>query len=75
MRDIAKLEDFLSSDEKPKDCMTLSQLDGFLHGIACSPIFISAAEWFPTALAGPGESFPDKVIERILKMTPKFLGT
>ncbi len=46
MRDLAKLDEFLSSSDKPKDCMTLFELDGFLHGIAngrCEPFGLVSA--------------------------------
>ena len=52
MLDLETLDSFLSSDESPDDCMMLSDLDGFLHGVACSPVLISAEEWMPIAIGG-----------------------
>lgn len=39
-----RLDEYLSSDDSPEECMMISDLDGFLHGIACSPVFIPADE-------------------------------
>lgn len=43
--DIEKLDTYLSSDQSPEDCMQLSDLDGFLTGIVCSPELIPPSEW------------------------------
>ena len=45
--------------------MLLSDLDGFLHGIACSPDLISSHEWMPVALGAPPEDVPGWVLEKI----------
>jgi hypothetical protein len=37
MVDLEKLDAYLSSDASPEDSLTLSDLDGFLTGILCSP--------------------------------------
>lgn len=39
------LDDFLRSDRAPEECMQLSDLDGFLTGIAVSPDMILPTEW------------------------------
>ena len=65
MIDLERLDAFLSSDESPEDCMMLSDLDGFLHGIACSPEFIPSHDWMPVALGGAPQDVPDWVIEAI----------
>jgi uncharacterized protein len=39
------LEDFLLSDRAPESVMMLSDLDGFLTGIAVSPDLIMPSEW------------------------------
>ena len=52
MKELANLDTFLCSDESPDECMMLSDLDGFLTGIACSPEVIPEAEWMPLALGG-----------------------
>jgi uncharacterized protein len=60
-----RLDAYLSSDESPEDSMLLSDLDGFLHGIACSPEFISAEEWMHVALGASPEEVPQWVLEAI----------
>ncbi|MCV2866829.1 YecA family protein [Defluviimonas sp. WL0075] len=59
MQDLSRLDDYLCSEESPEDCLMLSDLDGFLHGVACSPVTIPVAEWMAKALGGlPGETPP-----------------
>jgi len=65
MSDLDRLDAFLSSDESPDDCLLLSDLDGFLHGIACSPIQIPSEEWMSTALGSSPEDVPSWVFEAI----------
>ncbi len=65
MANLEKLDIYLSSDESPDECMMLSDLDGFLHGVACSPVPISAEEWMPAGLGGSPEDVPDWVLESI----------
>jgi uncharacterized protein len=43
--DLAALDDFLASDRAPPDCMQLSELDGFLAGIAAGPAMIPPSTW------------------------------
>lgn len=43
--DVAALEAFLTSDQVPDDCMTLSELDGFLAGIIAGPELVPPSEW------------------------------
>jgi uncharacterized protein len=45
--DLQKLDDYLGSDQAPEDSMLLSDLDGFLTGIVCSPELIMPSEWLP----------------------------
>ena len=63
--DLERLDRFLSSDESPEDCMMLSDLNGFLHGVACSPGLVSSHEWMPVALGGPPEDVPEWALEDI----------
>ena len=35
--DLEALDAYLSSDDSPDDCMMLSDLEGFLHRVVCSP--------------------------------------
>jgi len=61
-----ELDNYLSSEATPDDCLMLSDLDGFLHGIACSPVFIQPEDWVPVALGGHMEGQPDWVIEAMM---------
>jgi uncharacterized protein len=45
--------------------MMFSDLDGFLHGIACSPVEVPAREWMPMALGVSPEEVPQWVIEAV----------
>jgi len=65
MTDLESLDSYLSSDDSPDDCMMLSDLDGFLHGIACSPVPIPADEWIPIAVGGSPANVPDWVLTSI----------
>ena len=65
MSDLDQLDAYLSSDESPDDCMMLSDLDGFLHGVACSPVPIPIEEWMTVALGGVPEDLPNWVLESI----------
>jgi uncharacterized protein len=41
------LDEYLSSDASPEECMQLSDLDGFLTGIIVGPELIMPSEWLP----------------------------
>ena len=45
--DLDALDDYLMSDHAPDDSMGLSDLDGFLTGIAVGPELILPSEWLP----------------------------
>ena len=45
-----ELDQYLSSDESPEDCMMLSDLDGLLHGVICSPSPISSDMWMAAGI-------------------------
>ena len=66
MPDLETLGAFLSSDESPDDCLMLSDLHGFLHGIACSPISILAKEWMPIAIGSSISEVPHWVQQSIM---------
>jgi len=66
MTDLESLDTYLSSDDSPDECMMLSDLDGFLHGLVCSPVQIPADEWLPVALAGQPADVPDWVLQSIV---------
>jgi uncharacterized protein len=50
--DLEALDRFLMSDASPEDCMQLSDLDGFLTGIAIGPELIVPSEWLPAIWGG-----------------------
>jgi len=66
MPDLESLDNYLSSEDSPDERMMLSDLDGFLHGVACSPDLISSEEWLPVALGGSTEDVPDWVLQSIM---------
>ncbi len=68
MTDLAALDTYLSSDDSPEECMMLSELDGFLHGVACSPVPIPIEEWMPVALGSTPEQVSAWVFEAIKVM-------
>jgi len=63
--DLDALDTYLMSDESPDSSMLLSDLDGFLHGIACSPVLIPAEEWLSKALGAHPATLPSWVSETI----------
>jgi uncharacterized protein len=64
---IDELDEFLMSDQVPGDCMQLSDLDGFLTGIAVGPDLIMPSEWMPVIWHGDQPEFKDMAqAERIM---------
>ena len=63
--DLEALDAYLSSDDSPDNCMMLSDLDGFLHGVVCSPVEIPQAEWLHKAMGGPFNKVPPAILETI----------
>ena len=63
--DLERLDAFLSSDESPEHCLSLSDLDGFLHGVACSPVSVPSEEWMSVALGGEPDHVPAWVLQDI----------
>lgn len=57
--DLGALEAFLTSDQVSENCMTLSELDGFLAGILASPELIPPSEWLPHVWGDDGPAFND----------------
>lgn len=55
--DLEALETFLTSDRLPPDSMMLSELDGFLTGIAIGPELIRPSEWLPLIWGGAAPEF------------------
>jgi len=50
--DLEALDQFLMSDSSPEDCMQLSDLDGFLTGVAIGPELVMPSEWLPAIWGG-----------------------
>jgi uncharacterized protein len=55
--DLEELDAFLMSDRAPEGCMQLSDLDGFLAGIAIGPELIMPSEWVPVIWGGGEPEF------------------
>jgi uncharacterized protein len=53
--DLEALDRFLMSDASPENCMQLSDLDGFLTGVAIGPDLILPSEWLPAVWGGEEE--------------------
>ena len=66
MTDLQVLDAFLSSDESPKNCMQLSDLDGFLTGVICSPEAIMPSTWLPVAFGSPEIGAPPEILELVM---------
>lgn len=54
------INDFLMSDRCPDDSLLLSDLDGFLHGLAAGPEFIMPSEWLPHVWGHGEPEFADE---------------
>lgn len=65
MEHLSRLDAYLSSNLSPRNCLMLSDLDGFLHGVACSPVAIPVAEWMAKALGGSAGQVPPRVTETV----------
>jgi uncharacterized protein len=61
--DLEALDQFLMSDQAPDDCMMLSDLDGFLTGLAVGPELIAPSEWLPLVWGGDEEPVFDSAAE------------
>jgi uncharacterized protein len=66
MTDLDTLDAYLSSEQSPENSMLLSDLDGFLTGIICSPVSIPITEWLPKALGGPEFGVPREIVDLII---------
>src|SRR3954447_26350611 len=59
--DLDLLDAYLLSDQSPPDCMLLSDLDGFLTGVAIGPEVVMPSEWLPHVWDGQEPVFDDPV--------------
>jgi uncharacterized protein len=57
--DLDLLDAYLLSDQSPPECMLLSDLDGFLTGIAIGPAVVMPSEWLPHVWGGEEPVFDD----------------
>ncbi len=55
--DLDALDAFLISDRTPEESMCLSDLDGFLAGIAVGPEVVMPSEWLPVVWGGEEPAF------------------
>ena len=60
-----RIDDYLSSDDSPEGSMSLSDLDGFIHGLVCSPEPVPAIVWLSIALGDDLGTMPAEVINDI----------
>ena len=58
--DLETLDSFLMSENAPPESMMLSDLDGFLTGIAVGPELILPSEWLPLIWGGEAPEFVDE---------------
>lgn len=57
--DLERLDAFLMSDQLPDEALMLSEVDGFLTGIALGPELITPSEWLPVVWGGEEPIFDD----------------
>jgi len=62
---LEQLDKYLSSDDSPENCMMLSDLDGFIHGILCCPSIIQPEEWMPIALGADPNTLPLPMVQLV----------
>ena len=55
--DLDALDAFLISDRAPEEGMSLSDLDGFLTGVAVGPELVMPSEWLPLVWGGGEPAF------------------
>ena len=57
--DAEALDDYLSSDVSPEECMMVSDLDGFLTAIAIGPESVDPSQWMPVVWRNEEPAFKD----------------
>ena len=67
--EVQELENFLFSEDVPEECMTLSEIDGFLTALAAGPALVPPSEWLPVIWQGDGPVFETpQELERVLAL-------
>ena len=59
--ELEALDRFLMSERSPPESMMLSDLDGFLTGIAVGPELVLPSEWLPLVFGGDAPEFADEI--------------
>jgi uncharacterized protein len=67
MTDLQALDQYLSSDDSPEDCLLFSDLDGFLTGVLCSPDLIPPSERLPVAMGQSELNVPPEILTQLLE--------
>src|SRR4051812_46902911 len=57
--DLDLLDAYLLSDQSPPECLLLSDLDGFLTGVAIGPELVMPSKWLPHVWGGEEPVFDD----------------
>ena len=64
--DLETLDTYLSSERSPKNGMMLSDLDGFLTGIAIGPELVMPSEWLPIVWGEEEPTFADETEAKVI---------
>jgi uncharacterized protein len=72
--DLDELERLLESDATPETSMWLSELDGFLTGIAAGPEMVPPAEFLPVVWGGDGPGFEGEDSAPVVKLIVALLA-
>ena len=65
---LANLDAYLQSDDSPDETLMLSDLDGFLHVVICSPKPIPIDEWLPRTLGDTADNLPKWVVDTLVHL-------
>ncbi len=61
---LVRLEEFLSAEQRPQECMVLDELDGFMTALICTPQEVPEAEWLAEVWGGVAPGFADAAEEQ-----------
>jgi uncharacterized protein len=64
--DLEPLDAYLSSERAPENAMMLSDLDGFLTGLAIGPELVMPSEWLPVVWGGEEPDFADEAEAKLV---------